>query len=179
MTDNAPSQMHAAERPGWQSWLRRVVLFAVLWWFLTGGAAPSWLIGVPIVFISAWLSRELWVDPPLSLVGVVRFIPYFVYQSLAGATDVAKRALRPAMPLHPGLVRHRLRLPEGASRVALANIVSMLPGTLSANLDGDQLLIHALDTRHDLHEMVLDLEPRIAAVFGFELEPRTAVAESG
>jgi multicomponent Na+:H+ antiporter subunit E len=109
----------------------------------------------------------------------VRFIQYFVYQSLAGATDVALRALQPAMPLHPGLVRHRLRLPEGASRVALANIVSMLPGTLSANLEGDQLLIHALDTRHDLHDMVLDLEPRIAAVFGLELEPRPAAAASG
>lgn len=176
MTENSPSWMRTAGRPGWQSWLRRIALFAVLWWVLTGGTAASWLIGVPIVCVAAWLSRELWVDPPLSLVGVVRFIPYFVCQSLAGATDVALRALHPAMPLHPGLVRHRLRLPEGASRVALANIVSMLPGTLSANLDGDQLLIHALDTRHDLHDMVLDLEPRIAAVFGLELAPRPGAA---
>jgi multicomponent Na+:H+ antiporter subunit E len=82
---------------------------------------------------------------------------------------VALRALRPSMPLHPGLVRHRLRLPPGAPRVAIANVITMLPGTLSADLDGSDVVIHALDTRHDLHEMVLDLEPRIAAVFGASL----------
>lgn len=169
---------HASIDGGGWGWVRRFALFAVLWLILTGGAADSWLIGAPVALIAAWLSRELWVDPALSLPGVIRFIPYFVRQSIAGATDVAMRALRPAMPLHPGLVRHRLRLPEGASRVSLANVVSMLPGTLSADLDGDQLLIHALDTRTDLHAMVMDLEPRIAAVFGFSLEPPTAAAVS-
>jgi multicomponent Na+:H+ antiporter subunit E len=75
------------------------------------------------------------------------------------------------MPLHPGVVRHRLRLPPGASRVTLANVVSMLAGTLSADLEDDELVIHALDARNDLHAMVLDLEPRIAALFGLELGP--------
>ncbi|HUG99349.1 MAG TPA: Na+/H+ antiporter subunit E [Gammaproteobacteria bacterium] len=164
-----------ASGEGW-GWVRRLALFAALWWILSGGSPSGWLIGAPVCLIAAWLSRELWVDPPLSLLGVIRFVPYFVRQSFAGATDVALRALRPSMPLHPGLVSLRLRLPEGASRVALANVVSMLPGTLSANLDGDRLLIHALDTRTNLHAMVVDLEPRIAAVFGLDLESQRAAA---
>lgn len=168
-TSSLPS---ANGHSGWPGRVRRVTLFAVLWWILTGGAAASWLLGMPVVLVAAWLSRTLWVDPPLSLAGVTRFVPWFAYQSLAGATDVAKRALRPAMPLHPGLVRHHLRLPQGVCRVSLANVVSMLPGTLSAELDGDELVIHALDTRQDLHEMVRDLEPRIAAVFGLEFDAR-------
>jgi multicomponent Na+:H+ antiporter subunit E len=156
-------------RPGWQAWLRRIILFAVLWLILTGGSADSWLIGLPVVLVSAWLSLTLWAETPLSVTGILRFAPWFLYQSVAGATDVAFRAMQPRMPLYPGLVRHRLRLPAGASRVMLADVVSMLPGTLSADLEGDELVIHALDTRKDLHAMVEDLEPRIALVFGARL----------
>jgi multicomponent Na+:H+ antiporter subunit E len=63
-----------------------------------------------------------------------------------------------------------VRLPAGGSRVALANTISMLPGTLSADLEGDQLVIHALDTRQDLASTVADIEARIATVFGVTLE---------
>jgi multicomponent Na+:H+ antiporter subunit E len=57
--------------------------------------------------------------------------------------------------------------------VALANVISMLPGTLSADLDEDGVVVHALDTRQDLHAMVRDLEPRIAAVFSVRLKSST------
>jgi multicomponent Na+:H+ antiporter subunit E len=163
--------MSHADRPGWRAWVRRVVLFAVLWWVLTDGATGAWFFGVPVILLGAWSSLFLWTRQPLSLRGLVRFLPYFALQSLAGATDVARRALDPAMPLFPGLVRHRLRLPAGAARITLANVISMLPGTLSADLAGDDVLVHALDTRNDVHAMVLDLEPRIAAVFGVVLPP--------
>jgi multicomponent Na+:H+ antiporter subunit E len=156
---------------GWRVGLRRVVFFAAIWWVLTGGPAGSWLLGAPAVLLAAWISLKLWSSPPLSLIGIARFLPYFAHQSLAGATDVALRALRPRMPLSPGLVRHRVRVPAGACRVTLANVISMLPGTLSADLVGDELVIHALDTGQDLHEMVIDLEPRIAAIFGLSLAP--------
>jgi multicomponent Na+:H+ antiporter subunit E len=170
MSNNPPSVSHAADRPGWQGWVRRLVLFSVLWWILTGGAADSWLIGAPIVVLAAWLSLTLWAEAPLSPVGLLRFVPWFAYQSLVGATDVALRAFQPRMPLRPGIVRQPLRLPQGASRVTLANVVSMLAGTLSADIDGDELVIHALDTGRDMEAMVRDLEPRIAAVFGLSLE---------
>jgi multicomponent Na+:H+ antiporter subunit E len=170
MSVNASTASQATSGNGWRGWVRRLALFAVIWWILTGGPADSWLIGAPIVVVAAWLSLRLWANPPLSLAGLARFVPFFAWQSVAGATDVARRAFQPRMPLRPGLVRHRLRLPPGACRVTLANVVSMLPGTLSADLDGDELVIHALDTSKDLHAMVLDLEPRIAAMFGLALD---------
>jgi multicomponent Na+:H+ antiporter subunit E len=170
MSANTPATARPVGAPEWRGWARRIGLFAALWWILTDGVAASWMIGAPIVLLAAWLSRSLWADPPLSLLGVARFVPFFAYQSLAGATDVAKRALQPRMPLYPGVVRHRLRLPPGVARVSLANVVSMLAGTLSADLEGDELVIHALDVRNDLHAMVEDLEPRIAAVFNLPLE---------
>ena len=175
MSANTPPASDPTSQPGWQRWARRVALFAALWWILTDGAVDSWLIGTPVVLLAAWLSLALWADTPLSLRGLARFVPFFAYQSVVGAADVAMRALQPDMPLYPGVVRHRLRLPSGAPRVALANVVSMLAGTLSADLDGDELVIHALDMRKDLHAMVVDLEPRIAAVFGLDIDAAPAI----
>ena len=166
----------ASRTPGWQAWLRRVLMFAALWWVLAGG---GWYVGAPFVLLATWLSLQLWTEYRLSLKGIARFLPWFAVQSLAGATDVARRALLPSMPLQPGLVRHRLRLPAGVCRVSLANVITMLPGTLSADLVGDELVVHALDTGRDMHAMVLDLEPRIAALFGIALDPPpTAGGES-
>lgn len=171
MADWNPTRTTAAGLSGWQGWLRRVAMFAVLWWILTGGAPDSWLVGAPVALAAAWLSLRLWSRPLISPLGLLRFLPWFAWQSLAGATDVALRAFRPALPLYPGLVHHRLRLPPGAPRVMLADVVSMQPGTLSADLLDDELVIHTLDARHDMHAMVRDMEPRIAAVFGLCLEP--------
>jgi multicomponent Na+:H+ antiporter subunit E len=170
MPAKPPVESRAPGRPRWGRWVRRLALFSVLWWILTGDLAGSWYVGVPVVIAGAWLSLSLWADPPLSLLGLLRFMPYFAYHSVAGATDVAMRALQPRMPLQPGIVRHRLRLPPGLSRVAIANVISMLPGTLSADLEEDDVVIHALDMRTDLHAMVIDLEPRIAAMFRLRLE---------
>jgi multicomponent Na+:H+ antiporter subunit E len=169
MSSIANTQPQQTGRSPWPARIRHLLLFALLWWILTGGSADSWIIGAPTIVLATWMSLTLWQRQPLSFVGLARFIPWFAYQSLVGATDVAFRALQPDMPLHPGLVRHRLRLPPGASRVTLANVVSMLAGTLSANLEDGELVIHALDARNDLHAMVDDLEPRIAALFGLAL----------
>ena len=171
MTAKPHSALRVAGRFGWLAWLRRIVLFAVVWWVLTGGVAYSWLIGAPVVLVCSWLSLVMWTDTPFSPLGLARFLPWFAYQSLVGATDVALRALKPGLPLRPGLVKHRLRLPSGASRVTLANVVSMLPGTLSADLVGEEVVIHTIDVGKDMHAMVLDLEPRIAGLFGLSLEP--------
>lgn len=170
MPANTPLVRGRAGSPGWQAWARRILLFSVFWWVLSGGDAHGWLIGAPFIVIASWLSLQLWTDLRISLGGVLRFLPWFAYQSLVGAVDVAHRALRPAMPLQPGLVRHRVRLPAGLCRVSLANVISMLAGTLSADLEDDELVIHTLDTGRDMHAMVQDLEPRIAGLFGIELE---------
>jgi len=142
----------------------------LLWWVLSGGDLESWLIGGPLVGWTAWRSLSDWPALPFHVGPLLRFIPFFVSQSIAAAIDVALRALRPTMPLRPRLVRVPLRLPAGAPQVALANVITLLPGTLSAQLQPEQVLIHALDLDPELPDRVRDLEARIGAIFGIALE---------
>ena len=94
----------------------RVVLFAMLWWVITEAAIDSWYIGVPVVAFAAWVSLVLLPGFSLSLPGILRFIPFFLWHSLRGGVDVAWRALHPQLPISPGMVDYRWRLPPGLAR---------------------------------------------------------------
>ena len=153
-------------RAGWL----RVVLFALLWWILSDGAVDSWLVGMPVVLFATLVSVVLL--PPFfcSLTGIARFIPFFLWHSLRGGADVARRALHPRLPISPGLIDYRFRLPSGLPRVFMTNTVSLLPGTLSAELDGECLRVHVLDETSAFARDLRVLEMQVAGVFGLELE---------
>lgn len=152
-------------RTGWL----RAVLFALLWWILTDGATGSWLVGVPVILFSTLVSMVLLPPFPWSLTGIARFIPFFLWHSLRGGVDVARRALHPRLPILPTLFDHQWRLSPGLPRVFMANTVSLLPGTLSAELDEECLHVHVLDETGAFTEELKVLEKQVAGVFGLEL----------
>ncbi len=157
------------ERPGWQVLLVRGALFAVLWWILSGGDHQSWWVGAPVVFVAVIVSRWLLPAVPLSWWELVKFTPLFLWRSVLGGLDVAKRALGPQLAISPRLLRYRLRLPDRLPRVALLNIMSLLPGTLSAALEGDDLLVHVLDGEGDTLAELQALEQQVARLSGVTL----------
>jgi multicomponent Na+:H+ antiporter subunit E len=145
--------------------LGRATLFALVWLSLTGGDPGSWLLGGPAVVAATWLSAR--VSPPLAFrpLAFLAFCGSFAWRSLLGAVDVAGRALGPRVRLAPALIDYRTRLPEGLPRVFFVNCVSLTPGTLGADLDGDHLRIHVLDGSQAQAEALEAIEAAIAKVF--------------
>ena len=161
----------------------RLALLALLWLILTGGDTSTWYIGA--LAVSAGTLISLAVSPAYSwrwtVGGFVRFLPFFVWQSVSGGTDVALRAVRPSMPLEPELLSYESRLPLNAARVFMANVTSLLPGTLSAELKGRGLRVHSLTGADEALENLDKLEIRVADLFGLELdtEGEDSEAEGG
>ena len=151
-----------------KGWLR-ALLFSMIWWVLTNGVMDSWLVGVSVVLIATRVSLALLPPSTWSFVGIVRFIPFFLWRSLYGGIDVAIRALHPRLPIDPGMYDHQWRLPPGMSRVFMANTVSLLPGTLSTELDDDYLRIHVLDHTGTFASELVMIETHAANVFGLSL----------
>jgi len=149
-------------------WLR-AVLFALMWWILTDGALDSWLVGAPVVLFATLASLVLLPPFSWSLTGFVRFLPFFLWRSLNGGMDVARRALDPRLPISPGMYDHRWRLPPGLPRVFMANTVSLLPGTLSAELDEGHLRVHVLDQTAVFASELEVIEARVAELFCLKL----------
>jgi multicomponent Na+:H+ antiporter subunit E len=162
----------------------RALALAVFWGILTRGDLSSWAVGVPIVAAATLISVALL--PRLSwhwrLSGLLRFVPYFLRKSVLGSIDVARRALHPRLPLAPILVEYPVRLHDSLARVFLVNTVSLLPGTLGAELHAHHLTVHALDGSSAAITTELKfLEELIANLFGVELsgdEERTGAAHA-
>ncbi len=155
----------------------RAAAFALLWVVLTEGDLGTLWLGALAVVV-AMLASLTFLPPAervLSLIGVVRFAGFFLRQSLVGGIDVARRALRPDMGLEPALIEYKTRLPEGGARVLFANTISLLPGTLSAEIQDRRLRIHTLAITPVLREELRHTEEVVARLFGVELP----VADTG
>lgn len=172
--------MSGSSRPDQGGGLRRAgarlavhaALYASLWLVLAGNR--GWLAGIPVCLLAAWISCLTPVGPRWSLAGLAAFLPYFVVSSLRGGFDVAWRALHPALPIEPALIRYDLGLRTVGARVLMANVVTLLPGTLSADLDGNRLRVHVLNTGDEHVDALRDLERRVRRV----CEPAGARAAS-
>jgi multicomponent Na+:H+ antiporter subunit E len=154
--------------------LRRGALGAGLWLLLTGGDTGTPVLAVLV--IAAAVAASLAVLPPtgrIRPVGVARFAVFFARESLRGGLDVARRAYTPGrVPLAPGFVEREMRLPAEPARLLAAGCTSLLPGTLSVELDGRTLLVHVLDTGMPFEQTLDALEDHVAGMFGLELDPR-------
>lgn len=146
------------------------VTLAALWAGLHWTDPQSWVIGLPTVFLGAAATLLLPASPPphLSPAGALRLAIFAISGILRGALDVSLLSLRPGR-LAQGCIEMRTRLPPGRQRRVFALAITLLPGTLTARLDGDHLIVHALDcgpaTRRDLDM----LEARVAGLFGLHL----------
>lgn len=145
----------------------RAMLLLGVWWVLTLGDVSGLGPGAAIAGVVAWLSVQLFPGSAyrLSPSGLLLFTGYFLVRSVVAGLDVARRLLTPALPVNPGELTLRLHLPQGSPRWLLANTLSLMPGTLSVLLEGDQLTLHCLDTDARVERDVRATEKKVARVF--------------
>lgn len=160
--------VYASPRVRGAAFVKRALLFALIWWLLTEGRNDAWDMGVWLVLIGAALSVLM--APPVgwSLFGVLRFIPFFVRYSLVGGVDVARRAFSRRMELQPAIIEYSLALTLPQSRLFMVGVISLLPGTLSAEVQDDKLWVHVLDQRSDIQGELEVLERKVASLFRHE-----------
>lgn len=149
---------------------RAVVLAAVLtlvWYVLTDNS--GWGFGAVAVALATLASLMILPPKPArwSPLGLIWFLSYFLKESLQGGLDIAMRALHPKLPLRPVWIDYRLRLSEETARVLFVMTISLLPGTLSADWEGDTVTVHALTPAAG--SGLSHLEERIAALFALTL----------
>lgn len=108
-----------------ERWGVPLVLLGLLWAVMAKGDADSWLVGIPAVLLALAAFGRLRGrrGVTLHLAPLPGFAVWFLWQSLRGGTDVARRAPQPAMPLNPGFRHYRLTVPPGPIRVFLVNCV--------------------------------------------------------
>lgn len=146
--------------------VHRVLLFLFTWWVLTDGDVSSWWIGLPAVILSTIISITLFPPVHIAFTRLIAFIPLFLIYSLKGGLDVALRVFQPRLHISPDMVKYPLSLPPGLPRVFMVNLVNLIPGTLTVELEQNELTIHIMDSRHDFKTELIILEEQVAKIFG-------------
>jgi multicomponent Na+:H+ antiporter subunit E len=78
------------------------------------------------------------------------YVPVFFYYVIKANFDVVYRALHPKMPINPGIVKIKTNLKTEAGITALANSITLTPGTLTVDLTDDGFLyIHWINVKSD------------------------------
>jgi multicomponent Na+:H+ antiporter subunit E len=126
----------------------RATGFLAFWLILTGPSLADILAGILAAIIATWASVRLL--PPgerrLDPLVLIRLVLRFPRQSIGAGIDTARRALDPRLPLRPGFVVYRTRLPPGPAQNAFCTVTSLLPGTLPCGAgESGGLIIHCLD----------------------------------
>jgi len=94
---------------------------------------------------------------PVRIFWFLVYVPVFFYYVIKANLDVVYRALHPKMPIKPGIVKIKTILKTDSGITALANSITLTPGTLTVDLthDGDSasretfLYIHWINVKSD------------------------------
>ena len=117
---------------------------ALLVWLLSLGVAPG---------VEKLLEPQRWLF-------FILYLPYFLYYCVKANLDVALRVIHPDVPIRPGIIKVRTTLNTDMAKTFLANSITLTPGTLTVDIDGQDLYIHWIN----IH--VEGLEKRSAEICG-------------
>lgn len=169
-TDLNKEASAVAPSPGrLRSALATGTVLIVLWAGFHWHDPASWTVGVPMALIGAALTLFLPASAPLRLspLGGLRFAKFAIVGILRGAVDVSRRSLSP-QTLRPGCLPWRTHLPKGRPRRLFAVAITLLPGTLTARIEGDMLTVHTLDLSDTTRDELAALEAHIAELYGLD-----------
>jgi len=158
--------------------VQAVGLFA-FWFALSGRTEPLFLvtgaitaIGVTALttgIVSACLRSDVGHVPvrriPLAIVRAASFAFWMAGRILVASVQLARIVLSPTMPLDPCSVRFRTELRSPFARTTLTNAISLVPGTLTVDIDGQEILVHALSPEQVDDLVSGRLQNKVAGIF--------------
>jgi multicomponent Na+:H+ antiporter subunit E len=149
------------------------VMFAtlLLFWIMLMGSltADTLIIGVLASLSIALLFRnglsfftEFRATPEAFVAGFL-YYGYFFKELIKSNLRMAAIIISPSLPIKPGIVKVRTRLKSRMGRLMLANSITLTPGTLTVELDGEDIYVHWVRVESD------DIEEATARIVaGFE-----------
>lgn len=151
-------------------------LFA--FWTVLSGKFDAFHLGVGAaasVGIAAAVRSLFRLEPALTSIGPrawLRWPGYLLWlakEVVSSTAQVVRVVLDPRLPISPRIVRVRCSLPHPTAKLTLANSITMTPGTVTLDVEGDEFVVHALTeeaARGVLREgETAEMPRRVAALF--------------
>lgn len=133
------------------SFVLTAIIMLAFWMLLSGEFTFILLLsGVISSLLVAYLSHDLLIgdaDIRLSTGRVYRFIkylPWLLWQIVLANFDLVYRTLHPKMPIDPGIIAFKNEYKTDMGVVALANSITLTPGTVTIEANKDEFIVHSI-----------------------------------
>lgn len=94
------------------------------------------------------------------------YAPWLFLRIVESSLQVTKIILNPSLPIKPTLITYRSHLKHQAAIVLLGNSITLTPGTITVEVNGNQLMVHAINEASGDDLTSGRMERKIAEVFG-------------
>lgn len=131
-----------------------LTLFVAAWALYAALTAPAWqgadlAAGALVALLAAVFTRPLLPAgfsgfSPAAVFRFLAYIPVFLWEMIKANLQIAYIVLHPKLPIAPRILRARTRLSSDAGKMLLANSITLTPGTLTVDVENDELLIHCV-----------------------------------
>jgi multicomponent Na+:H+ antiporter subunit E len=142
----------------WISYGFYLVLGDPTYWFdLVTGAAVAGIVAVSLANVTFTFPLDR-VRSPVRTIRFGLYVPYLLFEIIKANLAISIVILRPSMPIDPKLTRVNARVRSGLPLLALANSITLTPGTLTIRADDQRLVVHSLiaSARDDLFDGALE-----------------------
>lgn len=147
--------------------MRLISLIVVLYgfWLILSGHYTYWLLSMGVVcsVLIALLIRKMGIldeegHPAQLIFRAVLYWPWLIIEIIKSSWTVTKIILSPSMPISPTLLKVRGTQRSSIGVYTYANSITLTPGTISIEVEGDEISVHALTTSgaDDLAEGSMD-----------------------
>jgi len=142
-------------------------------WILLSGKFDLFhlTLGVISSALVTFLSTDLFMyehghDRLSRAVRFLLYLPWLLYQIILSTLHVTFLALHPKMreQIDPTIVTFKTKLKSDIAKVALANSITLTPGTITVRIEGQVFYVHAI-SRKAAAGLPGEMEDRLASVF--------------
>src|SRR3989338_3754699 len=138
--------------PSWLPWLLKTAALFCFWLLLSGKFESFYLVtGLLGCTFIAWIHTPA-AQPRLPFsrycilaFGFVCYALWLTGRIFLAAYHVAIVVLSPKLKIQPGFIKHKTLLKSDLEKVIFANSITLTPGTITVDIDGDYLVVHRLD----------------------------------
>ena len=140
------------------------ITLAVIWLLLSGHTGGLLLtLGLISCLLTAYITYRMNVVdregyPAQISPRLLSYIPWLTWETIKSNIAVGKMILDPKMPISPSVFTVKATQPDDLGKTIYANSITLTPGTVSMSIDGDEILVHAIDegTADDLKSGEMD-----------------------
>ncbi|HPE48993.1 MAG TPA: Na+/H+ antiporter subunit E [Hyphomonas sp.] len=152
-----------------------VLALAAFWLGMSGHTEPLLLIlGAVSVALSCILAYRLDIidregAPYVRSFGLLAYYPWLFWEIIKANWVVIKACVKADLDIAPALVKVKTCCRSDLAKVTFANSITLTPGTITVEIDGDKLLVHGLYEQLSQPEAFAEMDRRSAlAVDGKE-----------